>query len=94
MDPSLFESLGRRAFLLPAGVCLIIAGIVMRGIARSALRDQTFRKQHDLLDGPPGDPAASGQPDAFDRHLEKYLPRYATTAIALGVILTITGFFR
>jgi len=94
MDPTFLERLLSRAVLLPTGVCLVIAGFVMRGLVQTARRDQAFRKQRDLLDGPPDDPNAPGQPDAIDRHLEKYLPRYATATIWLGVILVITGLFR
>ena len=94
MDSSLLESLASRAVLLPTGVCLIIAGVVMRGLARSARRDLVFRQQRNLLDDPPDDPGAPSQPDAIDRHLEKYLPRYATVATTIGVILAVAGIFR
>jgi hypothetical protein len=93
MDSSLLESLSGRAVLLPAGVCLMIAGVVMRGLARSAQREQSFRKQGDLLASSSEAPE-SRQPDAIDRHLEKYLPRYASATLWLGVILTIAAFFR
>lgn len=94
MDLALLETLASRAVLLPAGVCLMIAGVVMRGLARSAQRDQAFRKQGDLLsDSSSADPA-SPQPDAIDRHLEKYMPRYASATLWLGAILTIVAFFR
>jgi hypothetical protein len=88
------EIFTRRDVLLPVGVCLIVAGFVMRGIAQGARRDQANRRQRDLLGGPPDDPSASGQPDAIDRHLEKFLPRYATATIWLGVLLATVGFFR
>jgi len=93
MDPALLERLSSRAVLLPAGICLMIVGVVMRGIARSAQRDRAFRKQGDLLDDASADPLRP-QPDAIDRHLEKYLPRYATATIWLGVLLAVVSFFR
>ncbi|AOS44836.1 hypothetical protein Verru16b_01905 [Lacunisphaera limnophila] len=88
------DLLTRRAVLLPLGVCLIIAGFVMRGIARSSARSQANRRHHELLDATPADPSAPGQPDAIDRHLEKFLPRYASATIWLGLLLATTGFFR
>ncbi len=94
MDAGDFQSLLRRDVLLPVGVCLIVAGFVMRGIARGARRDQANRRQRDLLDGPSDDPSAPGQPDAIDRHLEKFMPRYATMTIWLGAIMAIVAFFR
>lgn len=93
MDPALLESLFSRSVLLPAGLCLVIAGVVMRGLARSAQRDQAFRKQGDLLDGLPDDPVSS-RPDAIDRHLGKYLPRYASATLWMGVVVSLVSFFR
>lgn len=88
------QLLTRRDILLPVGVCLVIAGFVMRGIARSATRAQAYRKQHDLHPAASDDPALRPAPDAIDRHLEKFLPRYATATIWVGTILSIIAFFR
>ena len=93
MDPALLESLFSRSVLLPTGICLVIVGVIMRGLARGAQRDRAFRKQGDLLDDASADPLRP-PPDAIDRHLEKHLPRYATATVWLGVLLAVVAFFR
>lgn len=74
--------------LVGVGACLVVVGFVMRGIARGNRRDQAYRKQHDLSACEPDD---DNQPDVIDRHLEKWLPRYATACIAAGFATVLTG---
>lgn len=78
-----------RDTLLAVGVCLVMVGIVLRGVARSNRRSQALRKQH-LLD----DPSTPDESDRTDRHLEKNLPRYAAGCIVVGLTLVVTAFFR
>ncbi|MFZ5496717.1 MAG: hypothetical protein ACOZE5_15460 [Verrucomicrobiota bacterium] len=77
-----------RGTLIALGACLVIVGVVLRGLARSNRRDQAFRKQHDLA---AAEPDAGNQPDAFDRHLEKWLPRYAAFCIAAGFLAMLAA---
>ncbi len=78
-----------RDALIAIGVCLVVAGAVMRGLVRANLREQARRKQHRLHTGE-AEPAL----DPFDRHLEKFLPRYAAAAITVGAALVVAGFLR
>lgn len=78
-----------RDALLAVGVSLVVAGIILRGVARSNRRDQALRKQHHL-----DDRTASDETDRADRHLEKYLPRYAAGCITIGLTLVIASFFH
>jgi hypothetical protein len=77
-----------RDLLLGAGACLVVIGVVMRGIARSNRRDQARRKQHDLA---AAEAELAPPPDAVDRHLEKWLPRYGGASIAVGLVLVGAG---
>lgn len=86
---SYLELLTRRDILLALGSCLVVVGCVLRGIARSGRRDEALRKQHQLDNGSLG-----GETDRTDRHLEQYLPRYATIAICSGVVLLVVAFLR
>lgn len=89
MAADYLELLTRRDTLLALGACLVVIGVVMRGIARSGRRDQALRRQQAL-----DDPLTAGGLDPADRHLEKYLPHYATGCILAGVILVLTAFLR
>ncbi len=77
-----------RDALIAIGVCLIIAGVVMRGMVRSNQREQARRKQHRLHTG-----ETEPELDAFDRHLEKYLPRYAAVFITAGALAMVASFW-
>lgn len=78
-----------RDLLVGVGACLVVVGFVMRGLARSNRRAQALRKQHDLA---AADADLGPAPDAFDRHLEKWLPRYGTACAAAGFIVIVVGF--
>jgi hypothetical protein len=86
---SYLELLTRRDILLALGSCLVVVGCVLRGIARFGRRDEALRKQHLLDHGSLGE-----QADRTERHLEQYLPRYATVAICMGVVVLIVAFLR
>lgn len=77
-----------RDLLVGVGACLVVIGVVMRGLARSSRRDQARRKQHDLA---AADADLAPAPDAFDRHLEKWLPRYGAACVAAGTLLIGAG---
>jgi hypothetical protein len=78
-----------RDLLVGVGACLVVIGVVMRGLARSNRRDQAHRKQHDLA---AADTDLAPAPDAIDRHLEKWLPRYGAVCIAGGAFVIVLGF--
>jgi hypothetical protein len=73
-----------RDLLIGIGACLVVVGFVMRGLARGSRREQARRRQHDLA---AAEAELAPAPDAFDRHLEKWLPRYATASLAVGTLL-------
>lgn len=70
-----------RDLFVGVGGCLVLVGFVMRGLATGNRREQARRRQHELDAGAP-DPAQA--PDAFDRHLERWLPRYGAACIVSG----------
>jgi len=78
-----------RDSLLAVGVCLVVIGVILRGIARSNRRDQALRKQHRL-----DNPSAPDESNRTDLHLEKNLPRYAAGCIIVGLSLVVAAFFR
>ncbi len=80
-----------RDLLVGIGGCLVVIGFVVRGLARGHRRDQALRKQHHLA---ASEAERGGQPDALDRHLEKWLPRYGVIAILAGFALIVTAFVR
>jgi hypothetical protein len=86
---SYLELIIRRDILLALGSCLVVVGCVLRGIARSGRRDEARRKQHQHDNGSP-----DGEIGSTDRHLEQYLPRYATVAIGVGAVLLVAAFLR
>lgn len=77
-----------RDLLVGIGGCLVVVGYVMRGLGRSARRDQARRRQHELDAGAPD---AEHAPDAIDRHLEKWLPRYGAVCVIVGFVLIGLG---
>jgi len=80
--------------LLSLGMTLVVVGIVLRGFARQSQRAQALRKQHELyhrkLDAPEQSAEGKSQPDWFERQL----PLMANVALGIGVLLTITSYFR
>jgi hypothetical protein len=76
------------------GISLVMVGVVMRGFAASARRDQARRKEHmkderkshiahlnDDLEKPPG-------------WLERNLGLVANVILVAGVVITVAGFVR
>jgi hypothetical protein len=89
MNGDFISLLTRRDTLLALGVCLVIVGVVLRGIARSGRRDQARRKQQRLA------PRADlSEPDPVDQHLETNLPRYAAGCLIAGLVLCVAAFLR
>lgn len=80
----------KRGPVVAVGACLVVVGFVMRGLARDQRRESARRKQHDLTGAAP---AEDGQPDAFDRHLARWLPRYGNACVTLGFILIGAALF-
>ena len=76
-----------REILLAAGATLAMLGVITRGLASSQRRVAAMRKQHEL------DVRKVGESVRPEPHLEKYLPRYANGAIALGLLLVVIGCF-
>lgn len=80
-----------RDALVAIGGCLVFLGFVLRGLARGHGRTAALRKQHDLA---ASEPDPENQPDAFDRHFEKWLPTYGALFIVGGFALIGYGFLR
>ena len=75
--------------LLAVGICLIMAGLVLRGLARSARRDLARRKEH-LLD----DPTRRGPTQPQSTWLERNIGMIANLVLTTGVILTLAAYWR
>jgi hypothetical protein len=74
--------------LVAVGVCLIVLGLVLRGIATAIKRRLANERQHQRLTG---ERSAEARPLT---HFERHAGRYARIAISLGVAITLVGFFR
>lgn len=80
--------------LLGLGVCLIIAGIILRGLVREGNRAMALRMQHALMLRKSGEQERAEQVETETSHLEKWLPRYAAGCITIGLILVVASSFR
>jgi len=80
--------------LLAAGVCLILLGLVVRGLARQSTRDANRRKQHSSAERQSDAPAPIGGLEDAPDWAERHYPQIANTLIYLGLILAIAGFIR
>ncbi len=79
-----------RGMFMGLGGCLVFIGFVLRGLATGHRREQARRKQHELDAGAP-DPEHA--PDAIDRHLARWLPRYGAACITAGFAAIAAGLF-
>lgn len=80
--------------LLAVGVSLVMAGVVMRGFANNARRDQARRKQHRIDERRE---SGEGLQDDFERPVswfERHLGLVANLILLAGVVVAITGFAR
>jgi hypothetical protein len=80
--------------LLAVGVCLVMAGVVMRGFAASARRDLARRKQHRSDERKSADAYLSGELDKLPGWFERNLGLIANVVLIIGVVLAIIGFAR
>ncbi|MBA4137258.1 MAG: hypothetical protein C0518_08085 [Opitutus sp.] len=74
--------------LVPAGVCLVVLGVALRGYQTSIKRRLASERQDQRLSG---EPTAEPRPLT---HWEKNAGNYSRAAIILGVLVTIAGFLR
>ncbi len=80
--------------LLATGVCLILLGLVVRGLARQSSRDASRRKQHGAAERRVDAPAPIGELDDRPDWAERHYPLIAHTLLSLGLILALAGFIR
>lgn len=80
--------------LLAAGVCLVLLGLVVRGLARQANRDLNRRKQHQSAERRADAPAPLGELDDAPDWAERHYPQIANTLLYLGLLLAVAGFIR
>lgn len=83
-----------RDVLLAIGFTLLIAGIFLRGFARSARRSRALRQQHEWLQRGADRSSAVPEEPARVTHLERNVGRYAAAAVGLGLIVIVAAFFR
>jgi len=87
-DGSIFT----RDILLAVGFTLLIAGIFLRGFARSTRRSLALRRQHELHVRNGNSAAAEESPRPT--HFERHAGRYAAAVVTLGLIVIVVGFVR
>ena len=80
--------------LLAIGVTLIMAGIVLRGLAAQTRRDLARRKQHRLDERKTADARLNDEFDQPPSWLEKNCGLFANLVLLAGVVLTIAGYWR
>lgn len=80
--------------LLAAGVCLVLLGLVVRGLARQANRDLNRRKQHQSAERRADAPVPLGELDDAPDWAERHYPQIANTLLYLGLLLAVAGFIR
>jgi hypothetical protein len=80
--------------LLAVGVCLVMAGVVLRGFATSARREIARRKQHRSDERKSADAHLSGELDKPPGWFERHLGFIANSVLILGAIIAIIGFAR
>ena len=80
--------------LLAAGVCLVLLGLVVRGLARQSVRDASRRRQHGSAERRADAPAPIGELEAQPDWVERHYPQIASTLLYLGLILALAGFIR
>jgi hypothetical protein len=85
------QPLASREVLLPIGVSLAVAGILLRGFARSNRQAAALRKQHWLHNRKPGEPDSSEQHTGW---LDKHLSIIANVVTLTGASVTLLSFFR
>lgn len=80
-----------RDVLLAVGFTLLVAGIFLRGFARSTRRSLALRREHSLhVRRVDGRPAAE---DALKTtHFERNVGRYAAVGVGLGLAVIVAGF--
>lgn len=82
-----------RDVLLAIGFTLLIAGVFLRGFARSTRRSLALRRQHELhVRGVAG--GAPAEEPMKTTHFERNVGRYAAVAVALGLVVIVGAFFR
>jgi hypothetical protein len=80
--------------LLATGVCLVLLGLVVRGLARQSHRDAMRRLQHRSAEREIDAPEPMGEFDEKPDWVERHYPHIANTLLYLGLILAVVGFIR
>jgi len=87
----ILQKLASKEVLLPLGVSLCFAGIILRGFARSSRRAIALRRQHWLHTRKPGEPDPIDQQTGW---FEKHLPTIANAAAVGGLVIALVSLFR
>lgn len=80
--------------LLAAGVCLILLGLVVRGLARQSARDASRRRQHGSAERRADAPAPIGELETRPDWAERHYPQIANALLYTGLLLALAGFIR
>ncbi len=83
-----------RDVLLAVGFTLLVAGVVLRGFARSARRSLAWRRQHELHVRGIGSPPRALDEAIRTTHLERNVGRYTVVCLVLGSLVIVAAFFR
>lgn len=75
----LLRRLPSREILAATGFCLIMFGLILRGLVRTHRRTLAMRRQHEI------DVRRSGDTPAKPTHFDRYFPIYANVVWLLGV---------
>lgn len=83
-----------RDVLLAVGFTLLIAGVFLRGFARSTRRSLALRRQHELHVRGVDRGAPAAEEPVKTTHFERNVGRYAAAGVALGLAVIVVAFFR
>lgn len=84
-----------RDALLAVGFTLLIAGVFLRGFARSTRRALALRREHALhLRRLDADRPTTSEATVQTTHFERQVARYAMACVGLGGLLVVVAFFR
>jgi uncharacterized membrane protein len=94
MTATLLQDLLAWDTLLATGVCLVLLGLVVRGLARQSTRDAARRRQHQSAERTGDIPVPIAELGDKPDWVERHYPQIANTMIYLGLILALAGFIR
>lgn len=90
----IFETLTTYESLLALGVTLVMAGIILRGIAAGNRRELARRKQHRLDERRTDEALLNQQLEQPPGWFEKNLGLLANVTLVAGVVISAVAFWR